>query len=124
MAQLPEAFGMSVTADDIRATSRFYQDLYPHDHVSEGVFAGIPYVGIMRDGETLVNVFQKGAGNPLADSLSTMKVDSAAAYEQKVKELGGSVLIPASTCPCTGALFAICTDVNGQQFMIKEPRTH
>jgi predicted enzyme related to lactoylglutathione lyase len=122
MTQLPEAFGMSVTVDDIAATSRFYQDLYPHDEVSEGVFAGIPYVGIMRDGETLVNVFQKGPNNPLADSLAILKVESVAAYEQKIKAIGGNILISASTCPCTGALFAVCTDVGGNQFMVKEPR--
>jgi predicted enzyme related to lactoylglutathione lyase len=123
MAQLPVAFGMSVTVEDMDVASRFYTSLYPHDHLSEGVFAGIPYIGIMRDGETLVNIFQKGPGNPLADTLPILKVDSVATYEQKVKEFGGSVLISASTCPCTGALFAVCTDVNGHQFMIKEPRS-
>jgi predicted enzyme related to lactoylglutathione lyase len=122
MAQLPEAFGMSVTVEDLESTSRFYQDLYPHDHVSNGVFAGIPYVGIMRDGETLVNIFQKGPQNPLADSLPTLKVESVAEYEQKITQLGGNVLIPSSICPCTGAQFAICTDISGNQFMVKEPR--
>jgi hypothetical protein len=66
MAQFPDAFGMSVTVADMDAARRFYMDLYPHDHVSEGVFAGINYLSIMRDGETLVNIFQKGEGNPLA----------------------------------------------------------
>lgn len=59
MAQLPDAFGMSVTVEDMEPASRFYKDLYPHDNVSEGVFAGIPYIGIMRDGETLVNISRK-----------------------------------------------------------------
>jgi predicted enzyme related to lactoylglutathione lyase len=113
---------MSVTVNDVAAASRFYQNLYPHDEVSEGVFAGIPYVGIMRDGETLVNVFQKGPNNPLAEALTILKVESVPAYEQKIQALGGNVLISASTCPCTGALFAVCTDVSGQQFMVKEPR--
>jgi predicted enzyme related to lactoylglutathione lyase len=122
MAQLPDAFGMSFTVEDMEGASRFYQELYPHDHVSEGVFAGIPYVGIMRGGETLVNLFQKGPQNPLADSVPTLKVESVADYEQKVKQLGGNVLIPASICPCTGAQFAICTDSSGNQFMVKEPR--
>lgn len=122
MAQLPDAFGMSVTVDDVEPASQFYKNLYPHDHVSEGVFAGIPYIGIMRDGETLVNIFQKMPGNPLADSFPTLKVDSVAAYEQKIKELGGDVLIPANTCPCTGAQFAVCTDCAGNQFMVKESR--
>jgi predicted enzyme related to lactoylglutathione lyase len=123
MTQVPEAFGMSVTVDDIGAARHFYEELYPHDTISEGVFAGIPYVGIMRGGETLVNIFQTMPGNPLAPVFPTLKVDSVAAYERKVKELGGSVLISANTCPCTGALFAVCTDSTGNQFMIKEPRS-
>src|SRR5579871_4379396 len=67
IAQFPDAFGMSVTVEDMDAARSFYMDLYPHDHVSEGAFAGINYLSIMRDGETLVNIFQKGEGNPLAD---------------------------------------------------------
>lgn len=122
MAALPDAFGMSVTVENIGEAKQFYQQLYPHDQVSEGVFAGIPYIGIMRDGETLVNIFQKGPNNPLADAITTLKVDSVADYEQKVAELGGQVLIPSSTCPCTGSQFAVCVDVSGNQFMVKEPR--
>jgi predicted enzyme related to lactoylglutathione lyase len=122
MTQFPDAFGMSVTVEDMNAARSFYSNLYPHDHVSDGVFAGINYLSIMRDGETLVNIFQKGEGNPLADIIPTLKVDSVAAFEEKVKELGGSVVIPASHCPCTDAPFAVCVDVNGNQFMIKQPR--
>jgi predicted enzyme related to lactoylglutathione lyase len=121
MTQFPDAFGMSVTVDDIDASRRFYTSLYPHDRISEGVFAGISYIGIMRNGETLVNIFQKSAGNPLADILPTLKVESVDAYAEKIKELGGTVLIPANTCPCTDALFAVCVDNAGNQFMIKEP---
>ena len=62
MMQFPDAFGMSVTVADMDAARRFYMELYPHDHVSDGVFAGINYLSIMRDGETLVNIFQKGEG--------------------------------------------------------------
>jgi predicted enzyme related to lactoylglutathione lyase len=122
MAQLPEAFGMCVTVENLDAARRFYMDLYPHDHVSEGVFAGINYVSIMREGETLVNIFQKGQGNPLAASFTTLEVDSVTAYEKKIQELGGQVLIPANTCPCTGTPFAVCVDPTGNQFMIKEAR--
>ena len=122
MAQFPDAFGMSVTVEDMEAARRFYMNLYPHDRVLDGVFAGINYISIMRDGETLVNIFQKGAGNPLAPIFPTLKVDSVDAYTEKVKQLGGSVLIPASNCPCTDTPFAVCVDVNGNQFMIKQPR--
>ncbi|MFN8487424.1 MAG: hypothetical protein U0350_07525 [Caldilineaceae bacterium] len=45
-----------------------------------------------------------------------------AAYEEKIKTLGGSVLLSSSICPCTQANFAVCQDVRGNQFMVKEPR--
>jgi predicted enzyme related to lactoylglutathione lyase len=124
MSQLPEAFGMSVTVDNIDEASCFYENLYAHDRVTQGVFAGIRYISIMRNGETLVNIFAKGENNPLAPIFPTLKVDSVAAYEQKIQALGGRVLIPASTCPCTETLFAVCVDPHGNQFMVKEPRSH
>jgi predicted enzyme related to lactoylglutathione lyase len=124
MSQLPEAFGMSVTVDDIAEASSFYENLYSHDQVIQGVFADIKYVSIMRNGETLVNIFAKGENNPLAPIFPTLKVDSVTSYEQKIQALGGRVLIPASTCPCTDTLFAVCVDPYGNQFMVKEPRSH
>jgi predicted enzyme related to lactoylglutathione lyase len=122
MAQLPEAFGMTVTVDDLDAARRFYTRLYPHDRVLEGVFAGINYLSIMRDGETLVNITQKGPANPMAPVFPTLKVDSVDAYLEKIQDLGGGVVIPASICPCTETPFAVCVDATGNQFMIKEPR--
>ena len=123
MAQFPDAFGMSVTVEDMDAARRFYMDLYAHDHVSKGDLQGSTISASCGDGETLVNIFQKGEGNPLADVFPTLKVDSVAAYEEKIKGLGGSVVIPSNICPCTGAPFAACVDVSGNQFMIKQPRT-
>lgn len=118
----PEAFGMSVNAEDIEATGQFYGSFYPHDTVFRSSFAGIPYVSLMRDGETLINIFQKGPNNPLADSLATIKVDSVPAFEERVKASGGTVLLSSGICPCTDAPFAVCVDPNGNQFMIKQPR--
>lgn len=122
MSAQPEAFGMSVNAEDIEATSKFYQSFYPHDQIKRDVFAGINYISIMRDGETLVNIFEKGPNNPLADSLATIKVDSVATFEEQIKAGGGSVLLSSGTCPCTNAPFSVCVDTSGNQFMIKEPR--
>ncbi len=118
----PEPFGMSVNAENIEAAGQFYASFYTHDKVFRSTFAGIPYISLMRDGETLINIFQKGPNNPLADSLATIKVESVPAYEEKVKASGGSVLLSSGICPCTDAPFAVCVDPNGNQFMIKEPR--
>ncbi len=123
MSNYPDAFGMAVTVDDIATASRFYRDLYAHDQIFEGVFAGINYISVMRYGETLVNVFEKGANNPLAPVFPILKVDSVAAYEAKVKTLGGSVLLSSSICPCTQAAFVVCQDVSGNQFMVKEAKS-
>lgn len=122
MAVQAEPFGMNFTVDDLKSTVAFYGEIYPHDEIVEGVFAGINYVSVMRDGEVLVCAFQKSEGNPLTDSFPTIKVGSVADYQEKVKALHGEVLIPANSCPCTTAPFAICQDVNGNQFMIKQPR--
>lgn len=122
MAQLPDAFGISVSVADMDAARHFYTNLYEHDEVTEGIFAGIPYLSIMRNGETLVNISQQGEGNPLASMFPTLKVDSVASYIKRIESFGGSVLIPESTCPCTGSPFAVCIDANGSQFMIKQPR--
>jgi predicted enzyme related to lactoylglutathione lyase len=121
MAYSPDPFGIAVTVDDIGAAQRFYSELYPHDRIAEGVFAGISYISIMRDGETLVNVFQKGVGNPLAAMFPILKVESVAESLDTVTRLGGQVLIPASVCPCNGSAFAVCIDATGSQFMVKEP---
>jgi len=123
MATLPDSFGFAVTVDDIEQARAFYAELCPHDSISTGVFAGIPYFGIMRDGETLVNIFQKSSGNPLQDAIPMLKVDSVEQYQQRISQLGGSVVIPTSTCPCTGASFAVCADANGGQFIVKEARS-
>lgn len=64
MTVQPEAFGMSVNAADIEATSQFYASFYTHDKVFKSNFAGIPYISLMRDGETLINIFQRGQTIP------------------------------------------------------------
>ena len=123
MATFPDAFGMSVTVDNPEVASRFYTQLYPHDAILRGVFEGIPYIGIMRDGETLVNIFQRGEQNPLAAMVPILKVAVVATAVDNICRLGGRVLLDASICPCTGSTFAVCVDPNGIQIMIKEPRT-
>jgi predicted enzyme related to lactoylglutathione lyase len=90
--------------------------------VSEGVVAGINYVNSMRDGKAPANIFRKGQDNPLAARVTTLTVESIAAYEENIQALGGQVLIPAHTCPGTGTPFAVCVDPTGHQVMITEAR--
>jgi predicted enzyme related to lactoylglutathione lyase len=123
MAKLPEPFGMSVTVKDLDSAKNFYTRLYHHDGVKGGVFAGIRYLSLMRDGETCVNIFEAGADNPLQDVFPTLKVDSVPGYVEKIQSIGGKVVVPPSTCPCTETAFAIVADDQGNQLMLKEPRT-
>jgi predicted enzyme related to lactoylglutathione lyase len=118
----PEPFGMATIANDLEAARAFYTTLYPYA-VSEGLFAGIRYLSIVKDGVTLVNVFQRSAENPITGTIPILKVDSVAECIQLLQSLGGNVIIPESTCPCTMTSFALCADLEGNQFIIKEPTT-
>ena len=122
MDKLPEPFGTCLTVNDIDGELKFYKNLYQHDEITEGVFAGIRYVSLMRDGEVAICLFQKGADNPLQDQFPVVKVDSVPSYIEKVKAAGGKTLIPTNACPCTGAPFSVQQDVAGNQFMIKQQR--
>jgi predicted enzyme related to lactoylglutathione lyase len=113
---------MSFTVNDLTTASDFYRRLAPPDHETEGVFLGIPYRALLRDGEVQVCLFQQGPSHPLAAVIPTLKVDSVTAAVEQVQALGGSVLLPEQACPCTGAPFAICVDASGHQVMVKERR--
>jgi predicted enzyme related to lactoylglutathione lyase len=75
----------------------------------------------MKDGVTLVAAFERSASNPISGTIPILKVDSVGEYVEILQSIGGKVLIPESTCPCTTTSFALCTDKEGNQFIIKEP---
>lgn len=116
----PEPFGIATVANDLTAAREFYTTMYPYA-VTEGVFANIKYFSIMKDGITLVNVFQRSGENPINGTIPILKVESVAEYVGVVRKLGGKVIIPESVCPCTNAKFSLCTDGEGNQFILKEP---
>jgi predicted enzyme related to lactoylglutathione lyase len=116
----PEPFGIATITNDLNVAREFYATLYPYE-VSERVFAGIRYLSIMKDGVTLVAAFERSAANPITGTIPILKVDSVGEYIGLLQSLGGSVIIPGSTCPCTTTSFALCTDKEGNQFIIKEP---
>ena len=118
---LPDFFGMAVTVDDIDEALRFYTLLCPHDQVNRGVYAGIPFCSIMRDGETMVNIFLRVPGNPLRDVVPMLMVDSVSSYLDTVVKLGGDIVLSEAICPCTSTPFAVVTDSAGMQLLIKQP---
>jgi predicted enzyme related to lactoylglutathione lyase len=116
----PAPFGFATVADDLQVAKEFYGRFYPYD-VVEGVFGGIRYFSIMKDGVTLVNVFEKSEKNPLRGTLPILKVDSVRQSVTLLKAIGGSLVMSEAICPCTSASFAVCADPGGNQFMFKEP---
>jgi predicted enzyme related to lactoylglutathione lyase len=122
MPLLPAPVGLAVTVSDMTAAHRFYADLCPHDAVMEGVFAGIPYLTLLRGGEPLVTIFQTGADHRLAGIMPTLSVASVAACEEQVRELGGTILITPRTWHSAGVPVAICRDHCGNPFMIMQAR--
>jgi len=115
----PDPFGFAAVSQDLTAARQFYERLYPYKAI-EGIFAGIKYISIMKDGVTLVNVFEKSAANPIHGTIPILKVDSVKQSLEALEALGGSVVIPETTCPCTDTSFAVCADPGGNQFMFKE----
>jgi hypothetical protein len=61
----PVPFGITVSADNLEGAPEFYTDMYPnYISITEGVFGTIKYFSLIgQDGEVLVNVLQKQAGN-------------------------------------------------------------
>jgi predicted enzyme related to lactoylglutathione lyase/heme-degrading monooxygenase HmoA len=118
-AAYPDPFGFAAVAQDLQAAKEFYQRFYPYQ-VIEGTFGGIRYISIMKDGATLVNVFEKSHVNPIRGTIPILKVASVTQSVRTLEESGGSVVIPAATCPCTDTTFAVCADPGGNQLMFKE----
>jgi hypothetical protein len=53
-----------------------------------------------------------------------LKVDSVADWIAKFGTMGGTVVIPQMVCSCTQTYFAVVTDSQGNQMMLKEPKDH
>ncbi len=114
-----EPFGMASVSSDLKSAKEFYQRLYPFP-AQDHSFAGIPFFSIYKDGNTIVSVFEKSPANPITGTIPVLRVDSVAGALVGLEEAGVKVLIPASICPCTNTHFALCTDPEGNQFIVKE----
>ena len=77
-----------------------------------------------KDGEVLVNALQKQSDNPIQRAIPMLKVDSVDDWIAKFGSMGGEVVIPQMVCPCTQTYFALVTDPQGNQMMLKEPKDH
>ena len=118
--QHPEPFGLATVSNDLAASKRFYTAMYPYE-IRDDVFAGIKFFSILKDNATLVTVFERSKENPITGSVPILKVGSVAEQLELLRSLGGNVIIPETTCPCTQTSFALCADTEGNQFIVKEP---
>ena len=118
--QHPEPFGLATVSDNLPEAMRFYTAMYPYE-IKEEVFAGIKFFSILKDSATIVTVFERTENNPIHGTIPILKVDSVARQLELLRSLGGNVIIPETTCPCTDTSFALCADTEGNQFILKEP---
>jgi predicted enzyme related to lactoylglutathione lyase len=119
-------FGVTVSTDSLEGAREFYTKMYPdYASMTEGIFGTIKYFSLIgKDGEVLVNVLQKQADNPIQGAIPMLKVDSVTDWIARFGTMGGKVVIPQMVCPCTQAYFAVVTDSQGNQMMLKEPKDH
>lgn len=115
----PQPFGIATVAINLAAAKEFYTQMYPY-RIEEGMFGPIKYFSILKDGITLVSVFQRSDQNPIQGTIPILRVESVPEYARVIEDIGGKVIIPESVCPCTNASFALCADHEGNQFIIKE----
>jgi predicted enzyme related to lactoylglutathione lyase len=122
----PVPFGVTVSTDNLEDAREFYTKMYPdHETMTEGIFGTIKYFSLIgKDGEVLVNVLQKQADNPIQGAIPMLKVDSVSDWIAKFGAMGGKVVIPQVVCPCTQTYFAVVTDSQGNQMLLKEPKDH
>ena len=103
----PVPFGVTVSVDNLEGAREFYTKMYPdYESMTEGIFETIKYFSLIgKDGEVLVNVLQKQAGNPIQGAIPMLKVDSVSDWIAKFGAMGGKVVIPQVVCPCTQTYF-------------------
>jgi predicted enzyme related to lactoylglutathione lyase len=119
-------FGVTVSTDSLEGAREFYTKMYlDYASMTEGIFGTIKYFSLIgKDGEVLVNVLQKQADNPIQGAIPMLKVDSVTDWIARFGAMGGKVVIPQMVCPCTQTYFAVVTDSQGNQMMLKEPKDH
>jgi predicted enzyme related to lactoylglutathione lyase len=68
--------------------------------------------------------FTEAGGQPNQGAIPMLKVDSVSDWIAKFGAMGGKVVIPQVVCPCTQTYFAVVTDSQGNQMLLKEPKDH
>jgi hypothetical protein len=93
--------------------------------MTEGIFGTIKYFSLMgKDGEVLSMSYRSRRTIRSRGAIPMPKVDSVSDWIAKFGAMGGKVVIPQVVCPCTQTYFAVVTDSQGNQMLLKEPKDH
>ena len=100
-----------IPVDDAERARRFYSELFGWTMQS---FEGQPDYTIVDTGmgERAVNGGMTKRQSPQHQPTNYVAVESVDEYSEKVKQLGGQVIIPRTAIPKMG-YFAVCLDTEG-----------
>ena len=107
-----------IPVDDVERASKFYSQLFGWEIKDTGM-PGVEYYSVMTSGENPVHGGMMKRQQPQQQISQYIDVPALDECEAKVKELGGSVLVPKSPVPGEG-FFAVCMDTEGNVFGIWE----
>lgn len=108
---------MEIPADDLNRAREFYADLFGWDFKEFGE-SGYWLFSIERGTKPMGGGMMKRMrpGQPI---LNYFDIPSIEEYSQKVKSLGGKVVVEKTTVPEMG-YFCVCTDTEGNDFGLWE----
>ena len=125
-ASEPVPFGVTVSTDNLEGAREFYTKMYPdYESMTEGIFGTIKYFSLMgKDWRGARQCPTEAGGQSDQGAIPMLKVDSVSDWIAKFGAMGGKVVIPQVVCPCTQTYFAVVTDPQGNQMLLKEPKDH
>ena len=115
---MPTIVHFEIPVDDIERARNFYSQLFGWEIKDSGM-PGVEYFSVMTTGENPVHGGMMKREQPQQQISSYIDIPSVDEYEAKIKELGGTVLMPKAPVPGMG-YFAVCMDTEGNVFGIWE----
>jgi hypothetical protein len=115
---MPTIVHFEIPVDDIERAKKFYSELFGWEIKDTGM-PGMEYFSVMTTGENPVHGGMMKRQQPQQQISQYIDISSVHEYESKIKELGGTVLMPKSPVPGMG-FFAMCMDTEGNVFGIWE----
>ena len=115
---MPTIVHFEIPVDDIERATKFYAELFGWQ-IKDAGMPGVEYFSVMTTGENPVHGGMMKRQQPQQQISNYIDIPSVDAYEAKITDLGGTVLMPKSAVPGMG-YFAMCMDPEGNVFGIWE----